>query len=139
MCVRVKKVEDFHFPLCRKKDVFFSTQRGGAKEKGKRKEQNEKNMRSLARVVSQSTHDITRVRFKIVFVHVYGDGNYVYNLPCSYRQPSGRGQLLSRRYCKHSGCSLSYTSCSTHSWHSCGPGWSHGTLAVSRKNFKQSK
>ena len=24
------------------------------------------------------------------------------NTPCSYRQPSGNGQLLSRRYCKHS-------------------------------------
>jgi len=23
--------------------------------------------------------------------------------PCSYRQPSGNGQSLSRRYCKHSG------------------------------------
>ena len=23
-------------------------------------------------------------------------------VPCSYRRPSGRGQLLSRRYCKHS-------------------------------------
>jgi len=34
---------------------------------------------------------ITRVFSKIVFVYVYGDGNYVYNLPCSYRQPSGRG------------------------------------------------
>jgi hypothetical protein len=44
MCVRVKKVEDFHFPLCRKKDVFFSTQEG-AKKREKRKEQNEKNMR----------------------------------------------------------------------------------------------
>ena len=24
--------------------------------------------------------------------------------PSSYRQPGGRGQLWSRRYCKHSGC-----------------------------------
>jgi len=131
MCVRVKKVEDFHFPLCRKKDVFFSTQRGGAKEKGKRKEQNEKNMRSLARVVSQSTHDITRVRFKIVFVYVYGDGNYVYNLPCSYRQPSGKGQLLSRRYCKHSEWFFSSANRTAQE--------SHGALAVSCKYFKQSK
>jgi hypothetical protein len=26
------------------------------------------------------------------------------SIPCSYRQPRGRGQLLSRRYCKHSVC-----------------------------------
>ena len=26
-----------------------------------------------------------------------------YNSPRSYRQPSGNGQSLSRRYCKHSG------------------------------------
>ena len=26
------------------------------------------------------------------------------NSPFSYRQPYGNGQLLSRRYCKHSGC-----------------------------------
>ena len=25
-----------------------------------------------------------------------------YNVPPSYRQPGGRGQLLSRRYCTHS-------------------------------------
>jgi hypothetical protein len=130
VCVRVKKVEDFHFPLCRKKDVFFF-QRKRSEVKGKRKEQNEKNMRSLARVVSQSTHDITRVRFKIVFVYVYGDGNYVYNLPCSYRQPSGKGQLLSRRYCKHSSseCKRARSVALL----------SQGALAVSCKNFKQSK
>ena len=29
------------------------------------------------------------------------------SIPCSYRQPNGRGQLLSRRYCKHSGCLFS--------------------------------
>ena len=32
------------------------------------------------------------------------DDDYVScSTPCSYRQPRGRGQLLSRRYCKHSG------------------------------------
>ena len=31
------------------------------------------------------------------------DGYDVCKVPSSYRQPSGRGQLLSRRYCKHSG------------------------------------
>ena len=31
------------------------------------------------------------------------DDDYVScSTPCSYRQPRGRGQLLSRRYCKHS-------------------------------------
>ena len=125
MCVRVKKVEDFHFPLCRKKDVFFIN------AKGKKKGAKEKNMRSLARVVSQSTHDITRVRFKIEFVYVYGDGNYVYNLPCSYRQPSGKGQLLSRRYCKHSSSEWKRARSMAL--------LSQGALAVSCKNFKQSK
>jgi len=51
--------------------------------------------------------------------------------PYSYRQPFGRGQLLSRRYCKHSvwlfTCAFRTAS------------WSHGALAVSRKYFKQSK
>ena len=27
-----------------------------------------------------------------------------YNVPPSYRQPRGNGQLLLRRYCTHSGC-----------------------------------
>jgi hypothetical protein len=36
------------------------------------------------------------------------DDDYVScSTPCSYRQPRGRGQLLSRRYCKHSGCLFS--------------------------------
>ena len=54
-----------------------------------------------------------------------------YNVPPSYRQPGGRGQLLSRRYCTQSGwlfsCALSTAT------------WSQGALAVSRKYFKQSK
>ena len=33
-----------------------------------------------------------------MFYHYEG----VCKVPCSYRQPSGRGQLLSRRYCTHS-------------------------------------
>ena len=39
-------------------------------------------------------------------VCVYDDLDDDYDVcssPCSYRQPVGRGQLLSRRYCKHSG------------------------------------
>ena len=34
-----------------------------------------------------------------LFVCVY---ELRFNSPCSYRQPNGNGQLLSRRYCKHS-------------------------------------
>ncbi|CAL6305143.1 unnamed protein product [Bathycoccus prasinos] len=52
------------------------------------------------------------------------------NSPFSYRQPYGNGQLLSRRYCRHSGWLFS-----------CAPRTaqeSHGALAVSRKYFKQS-
>ena len=30
-----------------------------------------------------------------------------YNVPLSYRQPGGRGQSLSRRYCTQSGCLFS--------------------------------
>jgi len=41
VCVCVKKVEDFHFPLCKKKDVFFFNAKG-SEEKGKRKEQKKK-------------------------------------------------------------------------------------------------
>ena len=52
-------------------------------------------------------------------------------VPCSYRQPSGRGQLLSRRYCKHS---VWYLSCAPRTAKSF-----NGTLAVPCKYFKQSK
>ena len=55
----------------------------------------------------------------------------VRNTPPSYRQNNGNGQLLSRRYCKHSGRLYScakYTAIR-----------SQGALAVSRKYFKQSK
>ena len=38
-----------------------------------------------------------------------------YNVPLSYRQPSGNGQLLSRRYCTHSGWLFS---CATRTAHS---------------------
>ena len=34
-----------------------------------------------------------------------------YNVPPSYRQPSGNGQSLSRRYCKQSGCLFSCATC----------------------------
>ena len=55
----------------------------------------------------------------------------VCKVPCSYRQPSGRGQLLSRRYCKHSGCLCLYAPRTESS--------SQGAFAVSCKYFKQSK
>ena len=58
------------------------------------------------------------------------DDSCVCNTPSSYRQPFGKGQLLSRRYCKHSGCLLKCAFCTTRE--------SHGALAVSRKYFKQS-
>jgi len=51
--------------------------------------------------------------------------------PPSYRQPRGRGQLLSRRYCKHSVCLFS---CAIRT-----ASESQGALAVSCKYFKQSK
>ena len=67
-------------------------------------------------------------------VCVYDDLDDDYDVcssPCSYRQPVGRGQLLSRRYCTHSGwlfsCAYVYASSS------------QGALAVSCKYFKQSK
>ena len=55
----------------------------------------------------------------------------VCKVPSSYRQPGGRGQLLSRRYCTHSKC---FFSCAQRTAYS-----SQGALAVSRKYFKQSK
>ena len=55
----------------------------------------------------------------------------VCNAPCSYRQPGGRGQLLSRRYCKHSVWLFQCAPCTDAE--------SHGALAVSCKYFKQSK
>ena len=55
----------------------------------------------------------------------------VRNVPSSYRQPNGNGQLLSRRYCTHSGWLFSRAS------RTASP--SHGALAVSCKYFKQSK
>ena len=54
----------------------------------------------------------------------------VCKVPCSYRQPSGRGQLLSRRYCKHSVWLFQCAPCTDAE--------SHGALAVSCKYFKQS-
>ena len=53
------------------------------------------------------------------------------SIPSSYRQPNGKGQLLSRRYCTHSGWLFSCASRTASS--------SHGALAVSCKYFKQSK
>ena len=44
------------------------------------------------------------------YVKFYSDSHSdstICNSPPSYRQPSGNGQLLSRRYCKHSGLLLS--------------------------------
>ena len=54
-----------------------------------------------------------------------------YNSPSSYRQPSGKGQSLSRRYCKHSEWLFSSAYRTARKF--------HGALAVSCKNFKQSK
>jgi len=54
----------------------------------------------------------------------------VRNSPSSYRQPSGNGQLLSRRYCTQSEWLFL---CAKNT-----PQESHGALAVSRKYFKQS-
>jgi hypothetical protein len=65
--------------------------------------------------------------FACVFMRVYE----LCNLPRSYRQPNGNGQLLSRRYCKHSVCLFS---CAIRT-----ASESHGHLAVSCKYFKQSK
>ena len=56
----------------------------------------------------------------------------VRNVPSSYRQPGGRGQLLSRRYRTHSGWSFSQVS-------KANAPLFQGTLVVSRKYFKQSK
>ena len=67
------------------------------------------------------------------YVTFYSDSDSVTscNSPFSYRQPYGNGQLLSRRYCRHSGWLFS---CALRTAQE-----SHGTLAVSRKYFKQSK
>ena len=65
--------------------------------------------------------------FAYVFMCVYE----LCNLPRSYRQPGGNGQLLSRRYCTHSGWLFR-----------CAPRTAsefQGALAVSCKYFKQSK
>ena len=51
--------------------------------------------------------------------------------PSSIDQPSGKGQSLSRRYCKHSGWSFSCANRTAY--------LSQGALAVSCKYFKQSK
>ena len=53
------------------------------------------------------------------------------NSPSSYRQPGGRGQLLSRRYCTHSGWLFLCASRTASEF--------QGALAVSCKYFKQSK
>jgi len=71
----------------------------------------------------------------IVSVCVYdsdsdSDDN-VYNSPCSYRQPSGKGHSLSRRYCKHSERFFRYATRTASSF--------QGALTVSCKYFKQSK
>ena len=55
----------------------------------------------------------------------------VCKVPSSYCQLGGRGQLLSRRYCTHSGRLFSCEQRTAISF--------QGALAVSRKYFKQSK
>ena len=72
-----------------------------------------------------------------VYFKIYDDGDdddYVScSTPCSYHQPRGRGQSLSRRYCKHSDSGWSCL-CANRTAQT-----SHGALAVSCKYFKQSK
>jgi len=68
------------------------------------------------------------------YVKFYSDSHSdstICNSPPSYRQPSGNGQLLSRRYCTHSVWSFlcAYRTARE----------SQGALAVSCKYFKQSK
>jgi hypothetical protein len=84
------------------------------------------------RVVSLSLSLSLSLKFTVtsslcVCVCVYD----VNKVPCSYRQPRGNGQFLSRRYRKHSRrlylCAYRTAQLS------------HGALAVSRKYFKQSK
>ena len=53
------------------------------------------------------------------------------SIPSSYRQPDGKGQLLSRRYCKHS---VWFFTCASRTAQKF-----QGALAVSCKYFKQSK
>ena len=88
----------------------------------------------LAGVLSSMYMDVLRAKnvFSIDFVcSNYDDDQDVCNSPCSYRQPSGNGQSLSRRYCRHSGWLFS---CATRMAQEF-----QGALAVSRKYFKQSK
>ena len=63
------------------------------------------------------------------------DDDYDYydvcKVPSSYRKLGGRGQLLSRRYCTHSGRLFSCEQRTAISF--------QGALAVSRTYFKQSK
>ena len=59
------------------------------------------------------------------------DSATICNSPSSYRQPSGNGQLLSRRYCKHSVWLFLCAFRTAQEF--------QGALAVSRKYFKQSK
>ena len=67
------------------------------------------------------------------YIKFYSDSDSVTscNSPFSYRQPYGNGQLLSRRYCRHSGWLFSCALRTASEF--------QGALAVSRKYFKQSK
>ena len=69
--------------------------------------------------------------FKLQAVCVCARVYDVCNTPSSYRQPGGRGQLLSRRYCTHS---VWFFLCAYRT-----ALLFHGALAVSCKYFKQSK
>jgi len=77
---------------------------------------------------------LLQVLLQTEFAFVYDDSDSdsdEYNSPSSYRQPSGNGQSLSRRYCNHSEC---FFSCADRTASS-----SQGALATSCKYFKQSK
>ena len=67
-------------------------------------------MKYLGDFESSVSSALYRVCVSLSLVSVYykiyddDDDDYVScSIPSSYRQPRGRGQLLSRRYCKHSG------------------------------------
>ena len=69
--------------------------------------------------------------FKLQAVCVCARVYDVCNTPSSYRQPSGNGQFLSRRYCTHS---VWFCSCAASTAQEV-----QRAKAVSRKYFKQSK
>ena len=100
---------------------------------GEEEKRRRQNFKSIFLGASLSLHEfcislsVSLSLCECMFYHYEG----VCKVPCSYRQWSGRGQLLSRRYCTHSGWLFSCASVYVQS--------SQGALAVSCKYFKQSK